>query len=91
MTRRKTHVTPPTPVLNRHTGVGARRAFDGFYVLELLNATGCTAEEARTVATVLQPLLENCGRFTITNLLDLLKIYYPHEWPKPKPRLTIVE
>jgi hypothetical protein len=88
-------VIPPTPIINRHTGTetqfGPRRAFDGAYVLELLNASGCTAEEAKTVVTVLEPLLENCDGFTIKQFLNLLRIYHPHEWPKPKPRLTIVE
>ena len=88
-------VVPPTPIINRRTGAathfGERRAYDGFYVLELLNATGCTAEEAATVAMVLEPLLENCGRLTVEDLLGLLPLYYPHEWPKPKPRLTIIK
>ena len=93
-------VVPPSPIINRRTGAathfGARRAYDGFYLLELLRATGVTNEEAATVARVLEPLLENCGRFTIERLLESLPLYYSHndmpaEGPKPKPHLTIVE
>jgi hypothetical protein len=95
MSRKTQGVIPPTPIINRRTGretqFGPRRAFDGAYVLELLNATGCTKEEAATVAMVLKPLMENyCGKFTIEDLLGLLQYYYPHEWPKPSPHLTIV-
>jgi hypothetical protein len=100
MTERKEQqgVTPPSPIINRRTGkstlFGARRAYDGAYVLELLNATGCTAEEAATVATVLAPLLENCDRVTVETLLNLLSTYEPYElpeWPKLKPRLTVID
>jgi hypothetical protein len=88
-------VIPPTPIINRRTGkatkFGVRRAFDGFYVLELLNATGCTAEEAATVRMVLEPLLANCGEITVAALLNSLKIYFPYELEEPKPHLTIVE
>jgi hypothetical protein len=76
-------VVPPTPIINRRTGAetqfGPRHAFDSFYVLELLRATGCTAEEAAIVTRVLQPLLDNCGGFTVNDLLGMMRLYYAHD------------
>jgi hypothetical protein len=95
MTRktRQQGVVPPTPIINRRTGAatqfGPRWQFDDAYVRELLNATGCTAEEAATVTTVLEPLLENCGGFTVEHLLGLLKWYVPYE--RPHPHLIVIK
>jgi hypothetical protein len=82
-------VTPP-PVINRRTGekteFGPRRAFDGAWLLEMLNASGCTRDDVQGAMFVLKPIIE--ARWPVDeDLLKLLSIF--HEWSKPK--LTVVK
>jgi hypothetical protein len=76
-------VTPTPEIVNRRTGYvqkfGARRAFDGSYVGEVLAASGCWTEDVEKALWVLAPLAEhNCGDWTVNDLLRVLPVVF-HE------------
>jgi hypothetical protein len=76
-------VTPTPEIVNRRTGYvqkfGARRAFDGSYVGEVLAASGCWTEDVEKALWVLAPLAEhNCGDWTVKDLLRVLPVAF-HE------------
>ncbi len=76
-------VTPTPEIVNRRTGYvqkfGARRAFDGAYVGEVLAASGCWTEDVEKALWVLAPLAEhNCGDWTVNDLLRVLPVAF-HE------------
>ena len=81
--RKEVDLVEPNPTITcRRTGevtqFGARRAFDGAYVLEVLAASGCWNEDFERALFVLQPLIENnCGEFTVKQIAGLLK--FAHE------------
>lgn len=76
-------VTPTPEIVNRRTGYvqkfGARRAFDGSYVGEVLAASGCWTEDVEKALWVLAPLAEhNCDDWTVNDLLRVFPTVF-HE------------
>jgi hypothetical protein len=79
--------TPTPEIVNRRTGYiqkfGARRAFDGCYVGEVLAASGCWTKDVEKALWVLAPLVEhNCGDWTVKDLLDVLPVVFHEQLTK---------
>ena len=74
-------VIPIPEIVNRRTGYvakhfGPRRAFDGWYVLNVLAASGCWTEDIEKALWVLAPLAEHsCGNWTVDDLLRVLPLF----------------
>jgi hypothetical protein len=80
----------PEPVTNRRTGevteFGHRRAFDGAWVVMMLNAYGCTKAEVDAAIFVLKALVEYDVRID-KKLPELLAMFYEQPSQKELARM----
>ena len=73
-------VTPNPTITNRRNGFvthfGARRAFDGAYVAEVIAASGCSASDIAGLVFCLEALAENdCREWTAGDLLEISALF----------------